>query len=112
MEILLHGEHLSDVDAKLAEQVVVEPYEFHLSDGTVQLALFHAVERVVDSEFTSPAGYGTRRDEDDLDVVTTEPGHLVDDGRHAGDVEFSVLARQHVGTYFDYDTSFHKMSLI
>ena len=59
LEVLLHGEHLADMDAELTEQVVVQSHEFHLSDGRKQLALFHRVERVIDGEFPSSAGHST-----------------------------------------------------
>ena len=38
-EILLHGQYLTYLDLVFAEKVVIETYEFHLSDGREQLAL-------------------------------------------------------------------------
>ena len=43
-EVLLHGKHLPDVDAELAEQIVVESHKFHLTYCGEKLSLLYGVE--------------------------------------------------------------------
>ena len=66
------------MDAELAEQVVVESHELHLPDGAEQLTLLYRVERVVNCQFPSSTGNGTRRHEDDLDALSPKSSYLVD----------------------------------
>ena len=106
LEVLLHGQHLADVNTELAKEVVVQSHELHLSDGAEQLPLLHRVERMVDDELPPSAGYGSRRHEDDLNALSAESGYLVDESRHTGDVEFSVLTGQHVRADL-HNYSFH-----
>ena len=93
---------------KLAEQIVVETDEFHLSESGEQLALLNRVERMLYLQLATAAGNGSRGYQYHLMSLPFEPGYLVDQGRHAGNIQFSVGTGQHVGTYLYYYSSFHK----
>ena len=44
----------------LAEEVVVEAYQFHLSEGGEKLALLHGIQVMVHLQFAPSAGHGSR----------------------------------------------------
>ena len=88
---------------EFAEEIIVEPYELHLSQGREQLALLHGVEGVLHLQFAASAGNGARGDEHHFMTLLTQPSHLIHDGGHSRDVEFPVCACQDIGTYFDND---------
>ena len=58
-KILLHGEYLSHMHVVLAEEVVVQTYEFHLSESGEELTLFYCVEVMADLQFPSSASHGS-----------------------------------------------------
>ena len=79
LKVLLHSQHLTDVDAELTEQIIVESYELYLSHGGEELALLNAVEAVVDGQLTPPASDGAGGHENHFETVTAEFGNLVDE---------------------------------
>ena len=95
-EVLFHGEHLTDVNVVFTKQIVVEIHEFHLTDGGEQLALFDAVELTLGLKLAAATGHGARRHEQHLVAVAAQPYYLVDECRHAGDIELTVAACKHV----------------
>ena len=106
-ERLLGGEHLPARDAVVAEEFVVFVDEFGLTDSGIKLALIDGVEPVGGEsalEFAAPTGYGTRGNKDDLYALAMKRCHLIDDGRHACDVERAIGTGEDVGTYFDGDS--------
>ena len=59
LEVCLHGEHLTDVETVLAEEVVVEVDELHLTHSREQLTLSYGVEVLLNPEFLTTACHGS-----------------------------------------------------
>ena len=87
----------------------IETYEFHLSDGREQLALLHAVQMMVNMQFSSSGSHGSRRYQNHLLVVLSEPDNLINTCRHSRYIQFSVFSCQHVAAHFYYDSFSHFM---
>ena len=106
-ERLLGGEYLPAGNAMIAEEFVVLVDEFGLTDSGIELALIDGIEPVGGEsalEFAASAGDCTRGHQDDLYALAMERCHLIDDGRHAGDVERAIGTGEDVGAYFDGDS--------
>ena len=54
LKVLFHCQYLTNVDAKLTEQVVIQPYELDLSDSRKQLTLLHGVKVMADLQLAAP----------------------------------------------------------
>ncbi len=88
----------------IAEKFVVLVDELSLSDGREKLALIDGLKLIgVDFAFELRAatGYCTRGDEDDLDPLLVKFCHLIDQCRHTGHIERTILASQYVRSYLD-----------
>ena len=70
-ETLLHGQHLADVDAPVAEKVVVAVDELDLPHGRKELARIDIVElrKLHAAQFRAPARHSTGGYKHDLDAV-------------------------------------------
>ena len=106
-EALLHGEHLTDVDTPVAEQVVVAVDELYLSDSRKELAGVDIVElrQLHAAQLGASASHRSRRNHDNLDAAGAEGAHLVDESRNAGDVERAVGTGQHIAAYLYGDSA-------
>ena len=91
----------------LAEEVVVEVDELHLTHSGEELALFNRVEHVIDLQLIPAASNSTARHQYHLVVMPAQPGYLVNKRRHAGDVEFAFVCCEHVAAHLHYDSPFH-----
>ena len=106
IEVFLHRQYLTDMQMMLAEKVIIQPYELHLTESREQLPLFNGVEIVIYLQFASATGNGSRRYEYHLIALTLEPSNLVDDSRHARDVEMTVRTCEHITAHLDYNSHF------
>ena len=108
LEVLLCREHLPDVYVVFAKEVVVEAHEFHLPQRREELALLYGVEGMVNVKLAPATGDGAARDEHYLIALLAQPGDLVNEGRHAGDVELPPVSREDIAAHFHYNASSHR----